>query len=267
MDSKSTTADNYMSSLQDGVYDDDDSNNSMMADDENYDTNSVMADDSPVSASAAVAEAIVQEQQGSPINSQASNSQDEFHEMMSSRKNETNDFRLTIISIGLTLISIGILINLIFNLLVVLRKKRRQTCTTLLMFSMCFAYLIYLAFYSLKLSIYFNGDNITKYHIYDTVDNWTYGAFLCKFLSALPIAVKLISRLSILTIVFKRVVAVLVCGNSKACEFSSERDDHLDDVKFKEFFIKNSVKFKSTTKLRGERNNFETSLENSESTG
>jgi hypothetical protein len=240
-------------------------NDDAEVDDENYDTNSILPDS--LSSSSAIAEAIVQVDQSknldfnSNTNNFVNDLQQDFQVLMSNRKNETNDFRLMIITLGLSLISIGILANLVFNLLVMLRKKKRQTCTTLIMFSMCFSYLIYLAFYSLKLSIYFNGDNITKYHIYDTIDNWTYGSFLCKFLSALPIAVKLISRLSILTIAFKRVVTLLICSSTSVSSSSSSVDcDYFneEEIKFKEFFIKNSVKLKSSSKIN--ENTFESSL-------
>ena len=240
-------------------------NDDAEVDDENYDTNSILP--SSQSSSSAIAEAIFQDDQSknldfnSNTNNFVNDVQEDFQILMSNRKNETNDFRLMIITLGLTLISIGILANLVFNLLVMLRKKKRQTCTTLIMFSMCFSYLIYLAFYSLKLSIYFNGDNITKYHIYDTIDNWTYGSFLCKFLSALPIAVKLISRLSILIIVFKRLFTSLICSSNSLLSSTSSIDcDYLneEETKFKEFFIKNSVKLKSTCKIN--ENTFESSL-------
>lgn len=144
----------------------------------------------------------------------------EFKLLMVQRKNETADFKNLIITLALVLVSLGLLANLLFNLLVVCRKRKRQTSTTLVMFSMCTAYSIYLCFYCLKLSVYFGGDSITKFHMYDTIDNWAYGSFLCKLVSGLPYCCKLISRLSILTLVLKRLLCLFVCD----CAFATRHD-------------------------------------------
>lgn len=165
-----------------------------------------------------------------------------FDALIHQRKDESNEFRLAIICIGLTLISTGILANLIFKLLVVCRKGKRQTCTTLTMVSMCLAYIIFLVLYSLKLSVYFSGDNITKFHIYDTIDNWVYGEFLCSFISGLPFCCKLISRLSILALVAKRILNVVVCDcNEGICaDFNCKSDELNSDEVGEETKLKSS---------------------------
>jgi hypothetical protein len=148
----------------------------------------------------------------------------DFRTLIENRKLETNDLRYWIVCVGLLMISIGVMANLLFNLLIVCRKRKRQTSTTLIMFSMCFAYLIYLTFFSLKMTIYFNGENLLKFHIYDTIDNWTYGSFLCHFISGLPICCKLISRLSIFTIVLRRFLFLLLnIENERSFDFYDKR--------------------------------------------
>jgi len=155
----------------------------------------------------------------------------EFKQLMVVRKNETAEFKNMILSLALIMVSVGLVANVLFNLLIVCRKRKRQTATTLVMFSMCSAYLIYLCFYCLKLSVYFNGDSITKFHMYDTIDNWVYGAFLCRFISGLPFCCKLISRLSILTLVCKRFLNIFVCdcsSNADSKECSQADSDEID---------------------------------------
>ena len=160
----------------------------------------------------------------------------DFRSLMEHRKTEANEFRITIVCLGLALISIGIVANLLFKLIVLCRKRKRQTSTTLLMFSMCLAYLLFLVFYCFKLSIYFNGDNITKFHIYDTIDNWIYGQFMCKFISGLPISIKLISRLSILTLIAKRILAMILCNcNEEIClDLNDLNDDDSEMTNLKQ---------------------------------
>ena len=155
-----------------------------------------------------------------------------FESIMSQRTAETNEFRLAIICIGLTLISTGILANLFFKLMLVCRKGKRQTCTTLTMISMCLAYTIFLILYSLKLSVYLSGDNIAKFHIYDTIDNWVYGGFLCSLMSGMPLCCKLISRLSILALVAKRVLNIVVCDcKEEICaEFNCKNDELSEEI-------------------------------------
>ena len=152
------------------------------------------------------------------------------------KKDDTIQFRNLVVSIALILISVGILLNIIFSLLVICRTKKRQKSTLLILLSMSLAYLIFLIFYSLKISIYFYGDNITKFHMYDTIENWTYGEFMCRFVSALPACCKLLSRLSILVIVVKRLVGVFISdwfGSSfnkrKLVEQDADEESKLND--------------------------------------
>lgn len=149
----------------------------------------------------------------------------DFKQLMENRQNESNEFRIMIVCLGLIIVSVGVLANLMFSLFVLCRRRRRrnqrrsstmkhqqhstgvrQTSTTLIMASMCVAYMVFLVFYCFKISIYFNGDNIIKFHIYDSIENWIYGAFMCQLISSLPMCCKLISRLSLLAIVFKRIL-------------------------------------------------------------
>ena len=167
-----------------------------------------------------------------PLTGQGGSSENyNFEALLHQRQDESNEFRLAIIGIGLTLIATGILANLIFKLLVVCRKGKRQTCTTLTMASMCLAYLIFLVLYSLKLTVYMSGDNIIKFHVYDTIDNWLYGQFMCQMISGLPFCVKLISRLSILAMVAKRILNIVVCDCSQdICgEFVNKEGEELSD--------------------------------------
>jgi hypothetical protein len=132
----------------------------------------------------------------------------EFRSLMETRRNESNEFRVMIVCIGLVIVSIGLLSNLLFGLFIVCPNKRRpnRTPTQLVMLTMCLAYSIFLIFYCLKISIYFHGDNIIKFHIYDNIENWLYGPVMCSLISSLPIFVKLISRFSLLLIVVRRLI-------------------------------------------------------------
>jgi hypothetical protein len=132
----------------------------------------------------------------------------EFRSLMETRRNESNEFRVMIVCVGLVIVSLGLLSNLLFSLFIVCPNKRRpnRTPTQLIMLTMCLAYFIFLVFYCLKISIYFNGDNIIKFHIYDNIENWLYGSLMCKLISSMPIFVKLISRFSLLLIVVRRLV-------------------------------------------------------------
>ena len=132
----------------------------------------------------------------------------EFRALMEHRRNESNEFRIMIVCIGLVIVSVGLLSNLIFGLLVTCPNKRRltRTPTQLIMLSMCLAYFLFLTAYCLKISVYLSVDNIIKFHVYDSVENWLYGAFMCRLVSALPLCVKLISRFSLLLVAFRRLI-------------------------------------------------------------
>lgn len=153
----------------------------------------------------------------------------EFKKLMMLRKNETADFKYLITTIALVIISLGLVANLLFTLLIMCHKRKRQTYTTLIMFSMCIAYFVYLCFYCLKLSVYFSGDSITKFHMYDTIDNWVYGEFLCRLVSGLPFCCKLVSRLSILTIIAKRFFNLFICDCTESNESNTASQVDTDD--------------------------------------
>ena len=124
---------------------------------------------------------------------------------------EIQDFKVLIISMAFTVISIGILLNLIFKLLVVCRRKR-QTSTTLLLFSLSFAYVLLLSVYTVKLMSYLHGDNILRFHMYDTIDNWAYGQLMCRVVSGLPVFVKLLGQITMFAIALKRLIkATQIC--------------------------------------------------------
>ena len=99
------------------------------------------------------------------------------------------------------------------------RNRRRHTSTTIIMLSMSLAYMLFLSFYAFKVSVYLEGNNITKFHMYEIIDNWTHGQFLCRFISGLPVFVKLIVRLSILAITIKRLFKAFDCDCSQGKEF------------------------------------------------
>lgn len=92
--------------------------------------------------------------------------QKDYGQIMENRNNESNEFRVMIVCFGLALISVGILANLVFSLLVMCRRRKRQTSSTIIMASMCLAYFVFLLFYCFKISVYFNGDNIIKCNSY-----------------------------------------------------------------------------------------------------
>jgi len=53
--------------------------------------------------------------------------------------------------------------------------------------------------------------------MYDTIDNWTYGQLMCRVASGVPILVKLLSQLTMISIVLKRLLKV---RNISECETS-----------------------------------------------
>lgn len=126
---------------------------------------------------------------------------------------ESNEFRTFIVSIGLALVSIGILSNLLFCLLIICRKRKRKTSSTLIMSSICLAYILFFIFYCFKIVVYFNVETIIKFHNYDVTENWIFGSFLCKFVHALPIGCKIFTRLSILTLIIMRILTILIRKN------------------------------------------------------
>lgn len=153
-----------------------------------------------------------------------------LNSIIQKQSTDSTDFKFLVIASAFTIVSLGIFLNLIFNLYVLCRKKRRQTSTTLVLFSMSIAYLISLAFYALKMSVYLDGDTIYKFHMYDTIDNWTHGQFLCRLQSGLPVFIKLIVRLSIVIMAFKRLCAVFNCDcNSQEQIQYEDEQDMLDD--------------------------------------
>lgn len=112
----------------------------------------------------------------------------EFASIMENRSNDSDEFRVMIVCLGLVVISVGILANLVFSLLVLCRRQRlRQrrhdlsssstssssssssslsfftsSSSLLIMTSMSLVYFIFLVAYSFKISVYFSGDNIIK---------------------------------------------------------------------------------------------------------
>ena len=153
-------------------------------------------------------------------------------------------FKFLIISLAFFLISIGILLNVIFSLLVICRKPGRQTSTTIITLSMSFAYLIYLSFYALKVTIYLEGDNIAKYHMYDTIDNWKYGEFMCQFVSGLPVFVKFVCRFSIIVICLERLFKIVESN------FLIENDFNNGDDEQKMLNEQEEVKSNSNSKIK-----------------
>jgi len=153
---------------------------------------------------------ILLEEEPAPLNSPAIASPIELH------LSEIQDFKVLIFSLAFTLISLGILLNLLFKLLIIFRRKR-QTTTTLLLFSLSSGYVLLLSVYTVKLTAYLHGDNILTFHMYDSIDNWTYGEIMCRVTSGTPMLVKLLSQFTMIAIVLKRLLkAKKVCD----CEVS-----------------------------------------------
>ncbi|RMZ93764.1 hypothetical protein BpHYR1_015917 [Brachionus plicatilis] len=138
-----------------------------------------------------------------------------FYDIMdaSQTNDESNEFRTLIVSIGLVLVSIGILSNLLFILLVLCRRPKRKTSSSLIMSSICLAYILFFIFYCFKIVVYFNVETIIKFHNYDVTENWIFGSFLCKFVHALPIWCKIFTRLSILVLIVMRILSLLIRRN------------------------------------------------------
>ena len=89
---------------------------------------------------------------------------------------EVRMLRLTVVSIGLTLVSIGILANLLFATLAITRNRLGRSrvrplvnLTRLLMLSMCTASTLNLFFYSLKLCVYTSRGHMLKFDVLDPV--------------------------------------------------------------------------------------------------
>ncbi len=137
---------------------------------------------------------ILLEEELAPLNSPAIASPIELH------LSEIQDFKVLIFSLAFTLISLGILLNLLFKLLIIFRRKR-QTTTTLLLFSLSSGYVLLLSVYTVKLTAYLHGDNILTFHMYDSIDNWTYGEIMCRVTSGTPMLVKLLSQFTMISIV------------------------------------------------------------------
>ena len=134
-------------------------------------------------------------------------------------KEDTKVLQSTLVSLGIFIIVLGILMNTLFNMFTIIR--RRYTSNNVIMVSMCTSYLLYLIFYCFKLSVYLK--DISKYHIYDTLQEWTYGLFLCQFINGLLLTCKLISRFSILALCVKRIVTLFQAKN--------EDEDYLNGAK------------------------------------
>jgi hypothetical protein len=124
-------------------------------------------------------------------------------------KSEMNSLQFVLVLTGIVLVAFGLLANLSFSLLMLLKK--RFTLSNILMISMCLANIIYLIFYSFKLSIY--AKSITKYHVYDTLDPWPYGELMCQLTSGLVVTCKLIVRLSILGLALVRILSLIQLRN------------------------------------------------------
>ena len=118
----------------------------------------------------------------------------EFASIMENRSNDSDEFRVMIVCLGLVVISVGILANLVFSLLVLCRRQRQRlqrrhdlssssttssssssssslsfftsSSSLLIMTSMSLVYFIFLVAYSFKISVYFSGDNIIKCKCY-----------------------------------------------------------------------------------------------------
>ena len=139
-------------------------------------------------------------------------------------KEDTKLLQATVVSLGIFLIVIGIVLNFTFNIITIVR--RRYTASCLIMVSMCTAYLIYLILYCFKLTVYLK--DISKYHIYDTIQEWEYGLFMCQFINAFLVTCKLISRFSILALCINRITILLEAKNTIE-KFFNHHHHHQND--------------------------------------
>nr|QVK45745.1 G protein-coupled receptor [Proales similis] len=153
-----------------------------------------------------------------------------FDSLLDSHETESGQFKQLIVSFSLTFILAGLLANSIFALLLVCRGKRQPpTCTGLFMLCMCVANLAYLVAFCLKTSTLLHGNSVSKFHIYNTIDHWTYGSFLCSLTSAAPTFCKLVLRLSLLSVVLKRAL----CSALASCDYDEWSDNKSSGSRFK----------------------------------
>jgi hypothetical protein len=145
----------------------------------------------------------------------------EFRSLMETRRNESNEFRVVLVCAGMAIVSVGLLANLLFGLLVACPNKRRprRTPTQLIMLGMCLAYMFALVMYCLRVSVYVSdaeAETIAKFHMYDTLERWLYGAVMCRAVSGAPVLVKLVARFSILLVIVRRLVRKVYYSEANA---------------------------------------------------
>ena len=121
------------------------------------------------------------------------------------KKLDLENFRKMISVLSVLLVSFGVFTNLLFKLVLII--QRRCTITTLIMVSMCLSNILFLFFFYLRVSIYF--DDISKYHIYGTIEPWSYGLLACQIANSLNYTCKFISRLSIILLSFNHLINIL----------------------------------------------------------
>ena len=151
---------------------------------------------------------------------------------------EVRMLRLTVVSIGLTLVSIGILANLLFATLAITRNRLGRSrvrplvnLTRLLMLSMCTASTLNLFFYSLKLCVYTSRGHMLKFDVLDPVYPWPFGDTLCRLVSTMPIFGKIVVRLSLLAVVVARLLVLLGLGcHQDDHDDADDNDDHDCDI-------------------------------------
>jgi hypothetical protein len=133
-------------------------------------------------------------------------------------KNEANKLKGLVITVSVMIVVCGILVNTIFNTIIVIRK--RYTTYNIIKLTMCTSYLVYLIVFCFKISVYAN--DIQKYHIYDTLEPWAYGETLCQFINGLLPTCKFISRFSILMLSLKHLTVIYrIKANTQAIFYST----------------------------------------------
>lgn len=162
----------------------------------------------------------------------------EFRSLMETRRHESNDFRVLIVCLGLSIVSLGLLSNLLFSLLVIACPKRHRrgtkiTSTQLVMLFMCLAYFMFLILYCVRLTLHLQTDSVSnnsilKFNIYDNMENWLYGGFMCKVISSAPIWTKLVSRFSLMLIVLRRLCCKLCFFVQASQEAPTEESEKMN---------------------------------------
>jgi hypothetical protein len=166
------------------------------------------------------------------VESQAGMQASHLESMPPQRDEDIEHFKQLVLTLAIILAALGLLFNISFQLLIafrVHRKWHRMSNTALIACSISIAYVVCLIFYTLKISVYSMGDNLSKFHMYDIVEDWPYAQITCQMVITAPVWAKLIARLSIFLCVLDR---LCVWFNRRSCWMtrSSANFDKQDNI-------------------------------------